>query len=730
MNRLQISILFFFLFIFTTTFAQPFSGKIGVGLDGIGGSALEFPNVTLTASPWESVANGGNASIDGQGWPTEDFRVVFFDFRPFNAWNNDPDDPDNYVVDLSGTYTLSFKGQATLSSWSDAPIVIQNQIYDAFSNTTTLDIIFPSGGGPNVAIVGNYGFLMLNFLQTSYDVGESGVKDIRLMRPGYQHNSVQIYRTEYLNAISPFSTLRFMDFLKTNNSDDGYPNMKTWSDRQQPDAPLFLNGAPWESIIALANYTCRDIWINIPVDADSMYVVELATLMDNTLREEVNIYIEYSNEVWNGGFSQFQYNYDAVLLSDEDADIRASTPWDDRRRARRVAKQVIKIGQIFEDVMGVTVASRTKIRPVFAWQIGGWLPWYEDVLTWMITTYGEPKDFIYGIASAPYFGEGNVAMDATPEEVVAAMSASSDNNVVNIQALAQYAAQWELKHLQYEGGPDNGGGSTVNVANRISANRIPEMKTAVIHNYQDNWFSANANGAAPEGTNDLANYFVMSGRVSRYGCWGATEDISFLQSLSDAPKFDALCFLSGMCGNEPIIEITAPENNASIEANSTLEILAIASDPDGSVEKVEFFAGSTLIGSDSEAPFSVQWTPTEVGIVAILARAIDNDGKFTFADTNVLEVIPTITSIEESADQIAIQIFPVPVENNLDIIISDLPISGGTIKINDVSGKLLISQTYQTSQNKIDVSRLRAGMYFVTVEISGRDHIRKIIKTN
>src|SRR6267143_1016814 len=96
--------------------SQPFAGKMGVGLDGIGGAALEFPNATLTANAWASVANSGvNAPVDAQGWPTEDFRIVFFDHRPFNAWNNAPDDPQKYVVDLSGTYTLSYKGQANLS---------------------------------------------------------------------------------------------------------------------------------------------------------------------------------------------------------------------------------------------------------------------------------------------------------------------------------------------------------------------------------------------------------------------------------------------------------------------------------------------------------------------------------------------------------------------------------------------------------------------------------------
>jgi len=696
-------------------FAQPFPGKIGVGLDGIGGKALEFPNVTLTASAWESVANSGQPAVrDIQGWPLEDFRVVFFDHRPFNAWNNSPDDPQHYVVDMSGTYSLSFKGQATLTSWSDAPIQFQNKTYNASSNTTTVDIVFPPGGGTNQNVIGNYGFLMINFLQTNYSAGVNGVKEIRLMRPGYQHNTPQVFRTAYLNALSPFSTLRFMDYLHTNNSDSIYPNKQTWAEKQRPDAPRFVKGAPWEVVIALGNYTGRDIWINIPVDADSMYVVQLATLMKNTLRTDVSIYIEYSNEVWNGSFTQYQYNYSAVLSAPEDADIRNSTTFDDRRRARRVAKNVIRCGKIFENVLGVTVASRTRIRPVFAWQVGGWLPWYDDVLNWINTAYGPPKNFIYGIASAPYFNDGGAASNATPQQVVTAMSSNSDAEVTWIQTLAQYAAQWQLKHLQYEGGPDNGGGSTANIGNRINANRIPQMKTAVIHNYADNWFSQNANGTAPLGTNDLVNYFVMSGGVSRYGCWGATEDLAYLSNLTNAPKYDALCVLSGMCGNEPSVTLTAPVNNAQVVVNTSVTVSATASDPDGTVKKVEFFVGSALVGTDSIAPYAVSWTPMQTGIVAVLAKAIDNHGKFRFTDANVVEVVSS-SAIEENESAPAVRVFPVPAREYVNVCIPGMKDPDGILRLTDVTGKLILEQPLK-NEMKLDTRALNPGLYFISAE--------------
>lgn len=718
-----------FLLLSSMLFSQSYPGKIGVGLDGIGGVALEFPNVTLTASAWQSVVNNGNlATTDAMGWPTEDFRVVFFDHRPFNAWNNLPDDPEKYVVDPSGTYSLSFKGQATLTSWCDAPILFQNQQYNPANNTTTLDIVFPPGGGPNAALIGNYGFFMLNFLQTNYDNGSPGVKEIRLMRPDYPHNTPQIFRTAYLNAISPFSTLRFMDFLRTNNSDGGYPNTRNWADRQQTNAPRYTKGAPWETIIALANYTGKDIWINIPVDADSLYVANLALLIHNTLRPDVNIYLEYSNEVWNGGFSQFQYNYDAVLQASEDSDIRASTPFDDRRRARRVAKQVIKTGKIFENVLGIAVSSRTRIRPVFAWQIGGWLPWYEDVLNWINTSYGAPKDYIFGIASAPYFGESSADPNATPQEIVAAMSANSDENVSRIQIVAQYAAQWGLKHLQYEGGPDNGGGSTSNIGNRITANRLPEMKTAILHNYQDNWFSVNANGAALPGTNDLINYFVLSGKVSRYGCWGAIEDLDYLQDLSHAPKFDALCVLSGTCGNEPNISLLSPLHQSIVEPNTTLSISAEATDSDGAIRKVEFFVDATLIGADSVAPYAVPWTPQQVGTVAILAKAIDNHGKYRFTEANVVEVAVNISGTQEPLESIYLQIFPVPAQEEIELYVSNLAHLHGSVSILDLTGRTIRTVSIYEPQLKISLNGLASGTYFVSLRLeTGEQLIKKFV---
>lgn len=51
---------------------------------------------------------------------------------------------------------------------------------------------------------------------------------------------------------------------------------------------------------------------------------------------------------------------------------------------------------------------------------------------------------------------------------------------------------------------------------------------------------------------------------------------------------------------------------------------ASASDSDGSVTQVEFLQGSTLLGTDSTAPYTFVWSNVAAGSYAITARATDD----------------------------------------------------------------------------------------------------------
>jgi len=88
----------------------------------------------------------------------------------------------------------------------------------------------------------------------------------------------------------------------------------------------------------------------------------------------------------------------------------------------------------------------------------------------------------------------------------------------------------------------------------------------------------------------------------------------------------------------PVVAITAPANGAAFTAPATLEISATATDPDGTVARVEFLINGTLAGAATSAPFRYQATFANAGSYALAARAVDNQGASTLSATVTITV--------------------------------------------------------------------------------------------
>ena len=95
----------------------------------------------------------------------------------------------------------------------------------------------------------------------------------------------------------------------------------------------------------------------------------------------------------------------------------------------------------------------------------------------------------------------------------------------------------------------------------------------------------------------------------------------------------------------PLVSITGPANNAGFTAPASVNITANASDADGTVSKVDFYNGSTLLASDASAPYSFNWTNVAAGSYSLTAKATDNAG----AVTTSASVTVTITSGQTTA---------------------------------------------------------------------------------
>lgn len=90
----------------------------------------------------------------------------------------------------------------------------------------------------------------------------------------------------------------------------------------------------------------------------------------------------------------------------------------------------------------------------------------------------------------------------------------------------------------------------------------------------------------------------------------------------------------GATSNQPpSVAITSPANGTTFTAGTTLVVNAAANDADGTVSRVDFFAGSTQIGSDTTAPYSANWANVAAGTYSLTAKAVDNDGATTTSAT-------------------------------------------------------------------------------------------------
>jgi hypothetical protein len=80
-------------------------------------------------------------------------------------------------------------------------------------------------------------------------------------------------------------------------------------------------------------------------------------------------------------------------------------------------------------------------------------------------------------------------------------------------------------------------------------------------------------------------------------------------------------------GNQlPSVSLTSPSPGQTFTAPATVQLNASASDADGTVTKVEFFQGATLLNTDTAAPYAFTWSNVPAGGYSLTARATDNLG--------------------------------------------------------------------------------------------------------
>jgi hypothetical protein len=109
----------------------------------------------------------------------------------------------------------------------------------------------------------------------------------------------------------------------------------------------------------------------------------------------------------------------------------------------------------------------------------------------------------------------------------------------------------------------------------------------------------------------------------------------FWQSASQAKEVVPQSQLYPVTNEPPTVALTSPSvsvnsrlstGDTNFFVGDTIPIAATASDSDGSLAKVEFWANGAKIGEDATAPYELAWSGASAGQVSIVAKAIDDVG--------------------------------------------------------------------------------------------------------
>src|SRR6266404_4749323 len=159
----------------------------------------------------------------------------------------------------------------------------------------------------------------------------------------------------------------------------------------------------------------------------------------------------------------------------------------------------------------------------------------------------------------------------------------------------------------------------------------------------------------------------------------------------------------------PTVSLTSPANGATFIAPANITLTANASDSDGSVSRVDFYQGLTLIGTATTSPYTVTWNNVAAGSYSLTARATDNLGANTAsASVNITVNAPPSVSITTPSNGAT---FTAPANITITANASD---SDGSISGVDFYQGTTLVGTATTSPYTISWNNVTAGGYTLT----------------
>ena len=237
-------------------------------------------------------------------------------------------------------------------------------------------------------------------------------------------------------------------------------------------------------------------------------------------------------------------------------------------------------------------------------------------------------------------------------------------------------------------------------------------------------------GSISRGTGRVSVEIGRSPESSNY-LRGAIDDVRIYSSALTPTEIAALAGTgrlrrwagTGVSSNQPsnqppTVSLTAPASGSIFTIPASITLSATASDVDGTIAGVDFYAGSTLLGTDTSSPYSVSWTERVAFSYPIVAVARDSGGASTVSSTRDIMVIPTglpriavfgpATDHATTVDRYVFEVFPLGTNTTV----------ANPVATQDL-GKPAITNGECRADIAATVFALAPGTYIATVTASG-----------
>lgn len=128
---------------------------------------------------------------------------------------------------------------------------------------------------------------------------------------------------------------------------------------------------------------------------------------------------------------------------------------------------------------------------------------------------------------------------------------------------------------------------------------------------------------------------------------GVNVGLPFSGQAPDIGAFETGTAAPVVANQSPVVSISSPLKGISFTSPATITIDATASDPDGSITKVEFYQGTVKIGEKATSPYSFSWKEVPEGTYSLTAVATDNKNAKTVSTAVSITVIKSAPGINQ-----------------------------------------------------------------------------------